>query len=92
MDLLWKVSKDLGPANVNLTHFMAISWNIWNDRNGVRHGEVPKTVSNLVLEATRIVEEYKARQDCHIPATNPLPTLWIPPIPSAYKEIGRAHV
>ena len=85
VDLLWKVSKDLGLANVNLTHFMAISWNIWNDRNEVRHGEVPKRVSNLVLEATRIVEEYKALQDCHIPATNPLPTLWIPPIPSAYK-------
>ena len=83
--MLWKVSKDLGLADVNLTHFMAISWNIWNDRNGVRHGEVPKTVSNLVLEATRIVEEYKALQDCHIPATNPLPTLWIPPMPSAYK-------
>ena len=85
VDLLWKVRKDLGPADVNLTHFMAISWNIWNDRNGVRHGEVPKTVSNLVLEAIHIVEEYKALQDCHIPATNPLPTLWIPPIPSAYK-------
>nr|POE79097.1 hypothetical protein CFP56_25437 [Quercus suber] len=64
---------------------MAISWNIWNDRNGVRHGEVPKTVSNLVFEATRIVEEYKALQDCHIPATNLLPALWTPPMSSAYK-------
>ena len=85
MDMLWKVSKDLGLADVNLTHFMVISWNIWNDKNGVRQGEVPKTVSNLVLETTRIVEEYKALQDCHIPATNPLTTLWIPPMSSAYK-------
>ena len=83
--LLWKLRNDSGPATVNLTHFMAISWNIWKNRNGVRNGEVLKTVSNLILEATRFVAKYQALQDCPIPTTNPLPTRWIPLTSGVYK-------
>ena len=35
VDLLWKLRNDTGQAGVNFTHFMAIAWNIWRNRNGV---------------------------------------------------------
>ena len=70
---------------MDLTHFMALSWNIWNNRNGIRHGEKPKTVATLILEATRLVVDYQKIQDYPIPSANSLPTKWTPSITGAYK-------
>ena len=34
-DMFWKLSNDSGPSVMDLTHFMVVSWNIWNNRNGI---------------------------------------------------------
>ena len=78
VDLLWKLRNVLGPAGANFTHFMPIGCNIWRNRNGVRHGEAPKTVQKLILEATQLVTEYQALQDYPISTNNTLPTQWSP--------------
>ena len=70
---------------MDITHFMAVSWNIWNNRNGIRHGEKPKTVASLILEATRLVVDYQSIQDYLIPSANSLPTRWTPPITGVCK-------
>ena len=70
---------------MELTHFMAISWNIWNNRNGIQHGEKPKTVAFLILEATRFVTEYQSLQDYPISLANSLSTRWTPPTIGVYK-------
>ena len=70
---------------MDLTHFMAVLWNIWNNRNGIRHGEKPKTVASLILEATRLVVDYQSIQDYPIPSANSLPTRCTPPITGVYK-------
>ena len=85
VDLLWKLRNVLGPAGVNFTHFMPIGWNIWRNRNGVRHGEAPKTVKKLILEATQLVTEYQALQDYPISTNNTLPTQWSPPVSGVFK-------
>nr|POF08539.1 hypothetical protein CFP56_34615 [Quercus suber] len=74
VDLLWKLRNDSGPAGVNFTHFMAIAWNIWRNRNGVCHEEAPKSVQKLILEATQLVTKYQALQDCPISTNNTFPT------------------
>ncbi|KAL0000259.1 hypothetical protein SO802_019861 [Lithocarpus litseifolius] len=85
VDLLWKLRSDSGPAGVNFTHFMAIAWNIWRNRNGVCHGEASKTVQKMILEATQLVTEYQALQDCPISTNNTLPTQWSPPVSGVFK-------
>ena len=57
-DMIWKCRNGLGPAVFELAHFMAILWNLWNNRNGIRHGDVPKSVTNIVLEASRLIAEF----------------------------------
>ena len=84
-DMFWKLSNGSGPSTMDLTHFMAVLWNIWNNRNGIRHGEKPKTVASLILEATRLVVDYQSIQDYPIPSANSLPTRWTPPITGVYK-------
>ena len=34
-DMFWKLNNDSGPSVVDLIHFMAISWSIWNNSNGI---------------------------------------------------------
>ena len=85
VDCLWKPCDELGPANVNLTHFMAIAWNLWRNRNGVRHGEAPKIVENLIFEAIQFVTTYQALQDCLTLLEIPLPPQWTPPVSGVFK-------
>ena len=85
VDLLWKLRNDSGQAGVTFTHFMAIAWNIWRNRNGVQHGEVPKTMQKLILEATQLVSDYQALQDCPISTNTCLPTQWSPPVSGTFK-------
>ena len=84
-DLFWKLSNDSRPSAMDLTNLMAVSWNIWNNRNGIRHGEKPKTVASLILEATRFVTKYQSLQDYPISLANSLPTRWNPPTTGVYK-------
>ena len=85
MDYLWKRCDELGLADVNLPHFMAIAWNLWRNRNGVRHGETPKTVENLIFEASQFVIAYQALQDCPTPSKIPLPPQWTPLVSGFFK-------
>ncbi|KAK9995341.1 hypothetical protein SO802_020027 [Lithocarpus litseifolius] len=75
----------LGPTVVELAHFMAISWNLWNSENGIRRGDVPKSVTNIILEATRLIAEFQAVQDHPKLQAIPLHTRWKPPRPGVYK-------
>ncbi|XP_075665274.1 uncharacterized protein LOC142634926 [Castanea sativa] len=85
-DMFWKLSNGSRPSAMDLTHFMVVSWNIWNNINGIQHGEKPKTVATLILEATRLVVDYQSIQDYPIPSTNSPPTRWTPPIIGVYKS------
>ena len=85
VDCLWKLCDESGPTDVNLTHFMAIAWNLWRNRNGVRHGEAPRTVENLIFEAIQFVTNYQALQDCLTPSEIPLPPQWTPPVSGVFK-------
>ena len=84
-DMFWKLNNGSGPSAVDLTHFMAISWNIWNNSNVIRHSKKLKIVAILIIEATRVVVDYQTVQDYPIPAANLLPTRWTPPITGVYK-------
>ena len=55
VDYLWKLCEESGPTNVNLTHFMAIAWNLWKNSIEVRHGKAPKIVENLISKAIQFV-------------------------------------
>jgi len=85
MDCLWKLCDESGPADVNLTHFMAIVWNLWRNRNGVRHGEAPKSVENLIFEASQFVIANQALQDRPTPSKIPIPPQWTPPVSGIFK-------
>ncbi|XP_075674823.1 uncharacterized protein LOC142644018 [Castanea sativa] len=73
------------PAAFELAHFMAILWNLWNNRNGIRHGDVPKSVTNIVLEASWLIVEFQVVQDRPTLPAIPLHTRWKPPMPGVYK-------
>ena len=64
---------------------MAIAWNIWRNRNGIRPGEEPKKKENLILEASRFISEFQAVQDPPIPSVCSSQTSWLPPEPGVYK-------
>ena len=64
---------------------MAIAWNIWRNRNGIRHGKEPKKKENLILEASRFISEFQVVQDPPIPSICRSQTSWLPPEPSVYK-------
>ena len=85
VDCLWKLCDESGPTGVNLTHFMAIAWNLWRNRNGVRHGEAPRIVENLIFEAIQFVTNYQALQDYLTPSEIPLPPQWTPPVSGVFK-------
>ncbi|KAL4627066.1 hypothetical protein ACB092_05G140400 [Castanea dentata] len=53
VDCLWKMCDESELADVNLTHFMAIAWNLKKNKNRIRHGEAPKTVEILISKATQ---------------------------------------
>nr|POE66538.1 hypothetical protein CFP56_18795 [Quercus suber] len=84
-DVVWKLSCDVGSLAISLAHFMAIAWNIWRNRNRIRHGEEPKKKENLILEASRFISEFQAVQDPPIPSAYRSQTSWLPPKPSVYK-------
>ena len=57
-DMIWKCRNGSDPAFFELAHFMAISWNLWKNRNGIQHGDVPKSVTNIVFEASQLIAEF----------------------------------
>ena len=84
-DVAWKLSCDVGSSAISLAHFMAIAWNIWRNRNRIRHGEEPKKKENLIIEASRFISEFQAVQDPPIPYACLSQTSWLPPEPGVYK-------
>ena len=76
---------DMGSSAISLAQFMAIAWNIWRNRNGIQHGEEPKKMENLILEASRFISEFQAIQDLPIPYVCRSQTSWLPPEPGVYK-------
>ena len=71
---------------------MAIAWNIWRNRNGIRHGKEPKKKENLILEASRFISEFQVVQDPPIPSICRSQTSRLPPEPSVYKANGDGAV
>ncbi|XP_075660877.1 uncharacterized protein LOC142630725 [Castanea sativa] len=51
-DVVWRIGCDVGSSTTCLAQFMAIAWNIWRNRNGIRHGEQPKKKENMILKAS----------------------------------------
>ena len=84
-DVVWRLGCDVGSLAISLAQFMAIAWNIWRNRNGIRHGKEPKKKENLILEASRFISEFQAVQDPPIPSVCHSQTSWLPPRPSVYK-------
>ena len=84
-NVVWKLSCDVGSSTISLAHFMAIAWNIWRNRNEIRHGEEPKKKENLILEASKFISEFQAIQDPPIPSACRSQTSWLPPKPGVYK-------
>ncbi|XP_075659781.1 uncharacterized protein LOC142629643 [Castanea sativa] len=64
---------------------MAIAWNLWKNRNGVRHGEAPKSAATLISEAIHFVTAYQAIQDRPTMSASPLPPHWTPPVAGVFK-------
>ena len=85
VDVVWRLGCDVGSLAISLAQFMAIAWNIWRNRNGIRPGEEPKKKENLILEASRFISEFLAVQDPPIPSVRRSQTSWLPPEPSVYK-------
>ena len=84
-DVVWRLGCDVGSSAISLAQFMAIAWNIWRNRNGIRHGEEQKKKENLILEASRLISEFQAVQDPLIPSVCRSQTSWLPPEPGFYK-------
>nr|POF12209.1 disease resistance protein tao1 [Quercus suber] len=84
-DVVWRLGCDVGSSAISLAQFMAIAWNIWRNRNGIRHGEERKKKENLILEASRFISEFQVVQDPPIPSVCSFQTSWLPPEPGVYK-------
>ena len=64
---------------VNWELFATTIWELWNNRNQVRHGGQCKSYEVIVKEAAEYLNEYQVANMCAKHSTIPEPVTWRPP-------------